>query len=90
MWFPRPGLEQVELGSETVVWDPERGGIARFDGVTSLMWSALDGSTALADVIEDLAAALGVTPDTVEAGVVPVLERLAAAGLVESRSTGTV
>jgi hypothetical protein len=54
-----PEVEEVTVGTETVVYDAGRRSLHVLDPVGSLIWQALDGETSLEQVNADLALAFG-------------------------------
>lgn len=79
----RPGLGVVELDGETVVWDPVSGRVTRLDGIASLVWANLDGTTPVPELVDDLAYAFDADRHVVEADVTRLVARLVTVGLAE-------
>lgn len=84
----RDDLAEVELDGERVVYDPVRRRVHRLDPVGALVWSLLDGSGTVGQLVGDLAAAFERSEDTVLADVGALLrwaadEQLLAGAAVE-------
>jgi hypothetical protein len=79
----RLGLGVVHLDGETVIWDPDSGQVLRLDGIASLVWQHLDGSTPVAELVDDLAFAFDADREVVDADVGRLVRRLVTAGVAE-------
>jgi len=80
---PRPGLASVELDGERVVLDEASGALHLLDPVASVVWSCLDGSATIDELVVDLAAGFGADADEVGADVLGLVRRLGGLGLLE-------
>ncbi|MFN2538032.1 MAG: PqqD family protein [Mycobacteriales bacterium] len=78
----RAGLVAVEVGPETVIYDPESEAIHLLDPVGSLVWSALDGDLQLDELSVALAEHFGVARDEVLSDVLKLVSHLTAVELV--------
>jgi hypothetical protein len=78
----KPGVADVEIEGQRVLYDPARRAVTRLDPVASLLWSALDGSGTVADLAIDLASAFEVDEDEALAGVLRLLEQLDDSGFL--------
>ena len=78
----RPGIAQVELDGETVLFFEERGTFHVLNPTASLAWRCFDGATSVGEVADALAEAFGVERAEVAAGVLGLVDELARAGLL--------
>lgn len=72
----------VEIAGETLLYRVASGAVHRLDRIGSVVWRFLDGETMVDDLVNDLAAAFGVDPATVQADVDELLEGLERACLL--------
>ena len=77
-----PAVEEVAVGTETVVYDADRRSLHVLDPVGSLIWQALDGEATLAQVNADLAVAFGRTEVEVSEDVNAFVGQLLELGLI--------
>lgn len=79
----RGDITTVELDGERVIWDPTSGELHHLNRSASAVMSLCDGGSSIAEIVEDLAAAFGVTTERVDADVRSLLRSLRRAGLLE-------
>jgi hypothetical protein len=85
---PLPGVQRHPLGGSTVLLDPSTGATVALDQVGSLVWSVLDGTAPLRDIVADLAEVYGVAPDVVGPDVLGLARALGRAGLLDGVRPG--
>jgi hypothetical protein len=72
----KPGVADVEIEGERVLYDSATQAVARLDPVGALLWVALDGEGTVADFAADTAAAFDADPDVALAQVQRLLRQL--------------
>jgi hypothetical protein len=80
---PRDGVQQHELGESTVLLNPATGATVALDTTGSLVWSVLDGSSRLEEIVTDLADVFGVPREVVGPDVLELVRSLGRAGLLD-------
>jgi thiol-disulfide isomerase/thioredoxin len=79
---PRPGITQHALGESAVLMDPSTGATVVVDATGALVWSVLDGTSRLAEIVADLADVYGVPAEVVGPDVLALVRSLGRAGLL--------
>lgn len=79
----KPGLASVEVGGETVLYDPAGDLLHRLEPSASTVWSRLDGTVRLETLATELAVSYGAPPDTVRRDVTALASRLWDLGLLD-------
>lgn len=79
---PRDGVQRHGLGESTVLMDPSTGATVALDQIGALIWSVLDGHSALAEIVADLADVYGVPADEIGPDVLSLAQSLGRAGLL--------
>lgn len=77
-----PSGLSVELDGERVVLDTASGGLHRLDRMASLIWTMLDGSASVAELVDDLADVFQAPPEVVEPDVLRMLRECGRVGLL--------
>jgi hypothetical protein len=79
---PRPGLVQQGLAESTLVLDPVSGATVALDQTGALVWSVLDGTSRLEEIVADLADAYGHPVEVIGPDVLSLVQSLGRAGLL--------
>jgi hypothetical protein len=79
----RSTVEAHPAGETTVLLDTSSGATVAVDQIGALVWSVLDGSGTLGEVVTDLAEVFGAPEDQVATDVLVLVRSLGAAGLLE-------
>ena len=79
----RDDLVCEELDGEAVVFDPQCGGVHRFNAATLLVWELCDGAHTTAAIAEVVAARYAIDPDEARVYIERVVEQLRERGLVD-------
>ena len=75
---PRATVVQHPLDDQTVLIDTDNGATVAADQIGSLVWQVLDGTTALRDIVADIADVYATPEDVVGADVLELLQSLRA------------
>jgi hypothetical protein len=78
-------VHAVDVDGETVVYVAATESLHLLDGTASVVWWALDNTTTLGVICDELADAFGVAAERIRGDVEPLVKNLVEAGLV----TGT-
>lgn len=78
-----PDLEVAEFDTEYVIFDPRCSEVHLIEGVTAIVFDACDGSTPLADLVEEFSDVLGIDASVVRIQVAEALVALASVGALE-------
>ena len=79
---PRPTVEVHELDGAALLLDRATGATVTVDQLGALVWSVLDGTAPLAEIVRDLADVFGAPADVVGADVLELVRALGQAGLL--------
>jgi PqqD family protein of HPr-rel-A system len=82
----RDGVTERALPGELVVFDPESDRAHLLNRTAAAVWDLADGSTPLATIAAELAAAAGLDAARARADALAAVEHLAAAGLLAPRT----
>ncbi len=78
----------VDLGPETVLFDPSSGAAHALNPTAALVWKCLDGESPLEEIVTDLADGFGVSADVVGDQVLDLMKAAGRAGLLEGVAAG--
>jgi len=78
-----PGVAWVAIGDETVVYRVVGAASLVLNATAGLLWQCLDGTSKLADILDDLADAFATDRTQLEKDCIPVVSRWLAESLVE-------
>ncbi len=78
-----PTVSSVNVDGEAVLLDKETGALCLLDPVATVAWACFDGSSAVDDVVADLAAGFGADAELVRADVISFARRLAREGMLQ-------
>lgn len=81
----RDGLAERALPGELVIFDPESDRAHLLNRTAAAVWDLADGTTPLAEIAAELAAASGLDADRAHADALAAVEHLAATGLLAPR-----
>lgn len=79
----RPGLAQVEVDGEVVLYDDSERRLHRLNAPAATLWRCLDGEGSLSDIAADIAGVYEQDSEAVLAQIVDIARQLADEGLVE-------
>jgi hypothetical protein len=83
----RPGSVVRHYDTEAVAWSSNGAGPALLDAVSAVVIQIVDGGATVADLVEDVHAALGVGTDVARARILRALGVLDDAGLLETSTS---
>jgi hypothetical protein len=86
---PQPSLLSVDLGPETVLFDPSSGAAHALNPTGALVWKCLDGESPLEDIVTDLADGFGVATDVVGDQVLDLMRAAGRSGLLDGVAPGS-
>ncbi len=90
VWARSEAVLAEALDPELVLFDLDRRDLHRLNASAAAVWRSLDGRSTVTDLAASLAMRLGVPLEQVLRDTLPLLERLADAGLVVRVGTGSV
>ncbi len=85
---PRPGVQRHELGDSVVLLEPATGATVALDQTGGLVWSVLDGTSPLAEIVDDLADVYAVPAEVIGPDVLRFVRTVGAAGLLAGVAAG--
>lgn len=85
----KPGLVEIPLDSEIVVYDPQADALHRLDPTASVVWSHLDGAMTLGTLTSRVAASYRMPVDVVRSDVVRLARSLWDRGLLAGSPTAS-
>ena len=85
---PRPGVQRHELGDSVVLLEPATGATVALDQTGGLVWSVLDGTSPLTEIVDDLADVYGVPAEVIGPDVLRFVQAVGAAGLLAGVAAG--
>jgi hypothetical protein len=80
---PAPGVAWVAIADETVVYRVAGAASLVLNATAGLLWQCLDGTSRLADILDDLADAFATDRTKLEKDCLPVVSTWLAESLVE-------
>ncbi len=80
---PLSGVTSHGLGDSTVLLDTSTGATVVVDRIGMLIWQVLDGTSPLAEIVTDVAAAFEAPAETVGADVLTLVQSFGRAGLLD-------
>ncbi|MGH8893033.1 MAG: PqqD family peptide modification chaperone [Actinomycetes bacterium] len=83
---PRPGVSVHTTGESTVLLDTATGATVVVDQIGALVWSVLDGTARLEEIVVDLADVFGAPVETIGADVLELARSLGRSGLLDGVS----
>jgi hypothetical protein len=86
---PRPGVQLHDVGGSAVVMDPMTGATVVLDPIGAVVWSVLDGTSRLEEIVADLADVYAVPAEVVGPDVLALVRSLGEAGLLEGVVPGS-
>lgn len=85
---PRPSVQTHPNGDSTVLLDTATGATVVIDQIGALVWSVLDGSSPLREIVADIADVFGAPAETVGPDVLGLVQNLGQAGLLTGVALG--
>jgi|SRR5579884_780170 len=85
---PAVGVAWVAIGDEVVVYRVDGAASLVLNSTAGLLWQCLDGTSHLADIFDDIAAAFGANRTEVEKDCVPMVSAWLAENLVQEVAGG--
>lgn len=80
----RSDLTIVELDGEAVIYDDDAGELHHLNGTATLVFSLLDGTATIAQLVQELAEVYGVPSHEISPQVEDIVARFGEAGLFKS------
>lgn len=85
---PRATVQRHDMGDKALLVDPVTGAAVTVDQVGALVWSVLDGSSRLDEIVADIADVFGAPVEVVGHDVLELVRSLGRAGLFEGIAAG--
>lgn len=84
-----PEVSRVCLDGEAVLFDERSGSLVQLNAMATVITSCFDGTSTVADIVDDLAEAFATDASPVRHDVLALVRRLADLGLLQGVDPGT-